>query len=217
MQYTQGNDSSRAMDSADSEEGTRALDEAPANASPSHGDECPRGGFLARLAPYIGKAFNPAGQPLDPSPQERAVARQIRRQPTETLPDGTQIFRARDKSFDPISADPYRGAKEVAIAAVLGLSRTHAHVEIGKGLIIVTLVQPPRRDRESIRAEVIRKLLEAHDDDDYRSACTTTRARRAEKNLAERVIALRLIGTRSEKDRQVRRRVGVQIQEVRSR
>lgn len=217
MQYTQGEDSSRAMDSADSEEGTRALDEAPANASPSHGDECPRGGFLARLAPYIGKAYNPEGQPLDPTPAERAAARQNRRQPNEVLPDGTEIFRASDRTFDPVSADPFRGAKEVAIAAVLGLSRTHAHVEIGKGLILVTLVQPPRRDRESIRAEVIRRLLEAHDDDDYRSACARTRARRAEKNLAERVMALRLIGTHSEKDRQLRRRVGVQIQEVRSR
>jgi len=148
---------------------------------------------------------------------ERHAAEQLLSHRTVVVKDEHTFLVAADGTYQLIDTDPYRGLRAVAAGEVLGLTRTHSLVEVKRGMIVVTLVQPSRRDRDSIRMAIVRKLLLTGTDGEFDSQAAKSRATKAEKHLAQRVQALRGVGSHSAEDWEIRRRVGVTITEIRSR
>lgn len=134
------------------------------------------------------------------------------------LESGEEVVVARDGTYRPINANPYRGSRQIAAQQALGKQYgTRTEIKCDSGMVTVTLVQPTRRDAESIRAEVLRKIVAAATDGEFMSVCQKLRATKAERSLADRIRALRNVGTKSEDEWDVRRRIGVNIREIRSR
>jgi hypothetical protein len=131
--------------------------------------------------------------------------------------EGSDYARAKDGTYQPITADVYRGLRAVATGEVMGLSKTHSTIESAPGMITLTLIQPPRRDAESIRAAVVQKLLACPTDGDFNSVAEKLRALKSERKLATRVRDLWGVGMKTREDREIRSRVGVTIREIRSR
>ncbi len=133
-----------------------------------------------------------------------------------TIINGETFLVARDGTYQPVDTDPFRGLRAIAAGQALGLSKSHSIIEVKVGMITVTLVQPSRREAESIRAKVVEKLLATSTDGHFDSVAQKQRATKAEKQLAQRVIALRHVGDHAEDDWEVRNRVGVSVSEIRS-
>lgn len=158
--------------------------------------------------------------PLIESPDEADAERFAREQllshRTLLIKDDGQYAVAADGTYQLLTTDPYRGLKAVAAGEVLGLTRTHSVVEVKRGMITVTLIQPSRRDADSLRLAVVHELIGACNDGDFHARGKRLRATRAEKALADRVRALQHVGDRTADDWDIRRRVGVTISEIRS-
>lgn len=138
-------------------------------------------------------------------------------QAIKKLTSGEEVIVARDGTYRPVTTSAYRGLRAVAAQQALGKQwGTRAELGCVSGMVRVTLVQPPRRDAESIRAEVLRKIVAAATDGEFLSVCQKLRANRAERSLADRIRALRNVGTSAD-EWEVRSRVGVTISEIRSR
>lgn len=130
--------------------------------------------------------------------------------------DDEEFIVARDGTYRPASTDAYKGALAIAARAVVGKHFSRGTIEETPGMITVTIIHPPKHEERSIRADVMRALIAASTDADFDSVAQKRRARQAEKRLADRVRALRNVGTRTADDREVRERVGVQVREIRS-
>lgn len=133
--------------------------------------------------------------------------------------DGVECIVARDGTYRPVTSDPYRGSRAIAASQALGRrfnTESGIGIEHQGGLIVVTLIQPPKREEPSIRAHVVKALIAATTDGEFDSATKKLRARRCERNLAERVRALRHVGDKTADEREIRHRVGVQVREIRS-
>ncbi|WP_395088006.1 hypothetical protein [Armatimonas sp.] len=130
--------------------------------------------------------------------------------------DNQTCLVARDGTYQPVDADPYRGLRAIAAEEALGLACTHSIVETNSAMIRVTLIQPSRREAQSIRASVMQKLLATSTDGDFDAVARKQRATKAEKQLAQRVAALRHVGMETQEDKEIRGRVGVTISEIRS-
>lgn len=130
--------------------------------------------------------------------------------------EGQEFARAKDGTYQPLTADPYKGLRTIAAGEVLGLSKTHSTIESAPGMITLTLIQPPRREADTIRAEVVYALLATPTDGEFDSVAKKLRANKAEKALATRVTALRHVDMKTQDDREIRSRVGVTIREIRS-
>lgn len=154
----------------------------------------------------------------DPTEAEADRAALIRLQASRerVVIEGEVYLRAKDGTYQPESADPYRGLRTVAAGAALGLAKTHATITQSPGMITVTLIQPPKAEEASIRAKVTSALLATSTDSDFDAVAKKVRARKAEKQLAQRVSALRHVGDRTDDEREIRHRVGVQVREIRS-
>lgn len=131
------------------------------------------------------------------------------------LEDG-QYARAKDGTYQPVGANAYRGLRAIAAGEVMGLSKTHSTIESTPGMITLTLIQPPRREAETIRAKVVHALIAAPTDGDFDATAKKLRARKSEKALATRVTALRHVDMKTQDDREIRSRVGVTVRELRS-
>lgn len=156
---------------------------------------------------------------LEATPAERNadLVRRYYQKPNEN-PDDPKLatFRAADGTRRRPGSDPLNGLRQVAAAEVLGISRTHAMVKLGKGLVVVTLIQPPKRDADTVRSQVMQYILTCSLEEDFQRRCRQKRARKQEIALARRVMALWHVGDRSDEDREIRRLVGFQIVEIRS-
>lgn len=130
--------------------------------------------------------------------------------------EGSDYARAKDGTYQPVGANPYRGLRAVAAGEVMGLTKTHSTIETTPGMITLTLIQPPRREADTIRAEVVHALIAAPTDGDFDSVAKKLRARKSEKSLATRVTALRHVDMKTQDDRELRSRVGVTVRELRS-
>lgn len=130
--------------------------------------------------------------------------------------EGSDYARAKDGTYQPVGANPYRGLRAIAAGEVMGLAKTHSTIESTPGMITLTLIQPPRREAETIRAEVVHALIAAPTDGDFDSVAKKLRAKKSEKALATRVTALRHVDMKTEDDREIRSRVGVTVRELRS-
>jgi len=155
----------------------------------------------------------------DPTPEsaQHESARRILQHRELIVRDEREFLQAKDGTIYPVSADVWRGLREIAASEVLGLTRTHSLVELSRGMVTVTLVQPSRRDADTIRRSVIEALLATQTDGHFDSEAARLRATRAERNLAQRVQALRGVGVRAAEDWEIRNRVGVTVREIRSR
>lgn len=158
----------------------------------------------------------PAIEDPDEAQAERFAREQLLSHRTLLIRDDGQYAVAADGTYQLLSTDPYRGLKAVAAGEVLGLTRTHSVVEVKRGMITVTLIQPSRRDAESLRLAVVHELIGACNDGDFHDRGKRLRATKAEKALADRVRALQHVGDRTGDDWDIRRRVGVTISEIRS-
>lgn len=154
----------------------------------------------------------------DPTPAEADAARaeSLRSFRDTFIENGIEYLVAADGTYQATGTDPYRGLKAVAAGEVLGLTRTHSVVEVKRGMITVTLIQPPRRDAQSIRGRVVQSLVDAPTDGAYQSEAGRLHVSKAERKLADRVRALQGVGDRTGDDWDIRRRVGVTISEIRS-
>jgi hypothetical protein len=136
----------------------------------------------------------------------------------KTLESGEEVIVARDGTYRSVSSNAYRGSRQIAAQQALGHQwGTRTEIKCASGMVTVTLVQPSKRDAENIRAEVLKKIVAAATDGEFMSVCQKLRATKAERSLADRIRALRNVGTKSEDEWDVRRRIGVNIREMRSR
>lgn len=154
----------------------------------------------------------------DPDPQgaHHEVIRRILQHREVIVRDDREYLQAGDGTLHPVGEDVWRGLRSIAAAEVLGLNRTHSMIEVQRGMVTVTLIQPSRRDADSIRRSVLADLLAAPTAGHFDSIAQSQRATRAERHLAQRVHSLRGVGTRTSDDWDIRNRVGVTIQEIRS-
>jgi hypothetical protein len=129
--------------------------------------------------------------------------------------EGSEYARAKDGTYQPVGASPYKGLRTIAAGEVLGLPKTHSTIESAPGMITLTLIQPPRREAATIRAEVVHSLLATSTDGEFDSVAKKLRANKAEKSLALRVTALRHVDMKIQDDREIRSRVGVTVREIR--
>lgn len=158
--------------------------------------------------------------PVIPDPAQEEADRHalscLRAARTQVEIEGKPYLLAKDGTYQPLEADAFKGAFAVSAGAALGLTQTHAALNVSQGLVTLTLIQPPRKEEQSIRADVMHALLSTGTDADFDAVARKRRARKAEKQLAQRVTALRHVGTKTADDREVRERVGVQVREIRS-
>ncbi|MBB6054126.1 hypothetical protein [Armatimonas rosea] len=130
--------------------------------------------------------------------------------------DGREIIVAKDGTFRHAGIDAYRGLRGIAAAQTLQGRKTKASIiKDNAKMVTVTLIQPSRREAGDIRRSVVMQLIETHLDSEFQAVAHKLRATRAEKQLAERVIALRHVGMDHD-GKEIRSRVGVTISEIRS-
>ena len=135
---------------------------------------------------------------------------------TGTPPSASPRLYFPDGSSRSEGQSPYAGLRAVAVSAALGLTQTHAPDELNRVLITVTEIKAARKDAPRVRQHVVKKLV-ASDDKQFFKVSRALCANRAEIRLAQRGRILRNVGTRTRADRDLRKQVGTQVQEIRSR
>lgn len=133
---------------------------------------------------------------------------------SSSLPPDPVRLHFPDGSSRLATASPLAGLRSVAASAAFGIADDSK--SIGRALVVVTEIRIPRKAQSRVRSYVVVRLAQS-DDKHFRKTVKALCASRDEVACARRIQALRNVGTRTEEDRRIRREVGVQVAELRSR